>query len=95
LQILVQRLPVRDHEFPLVPACPGLTSVGNIARLPAELHLRSFRWRGRSADAERPPLEAPMARDEMPDLLTVEEAARWLRIGRGLAYTLARRWLAT
>jgi hypothetical protein len=36
-----------------------------------------------------------MARDEMPDLLTVQEAARCLRIGRGLAYSLARRWLAT
>ena len=36
-----------------------------------------------------------MARDEMPALLTVEEAARCLRIGRGLAYSLARRWLTT
>ena len=30
-----------------------------------------------------------------PDLLTVEEAARVLRIGRTNAYELVRRWLAT
>ena len=30
-----------------------------------------------------------------PDLLTVEQAARVLQIGRTLAYELARRWLAT
>ena len=32
---------------------------------------------------------------EPPDLLTVEEAARLLRIGRTNAYELVRRWLAT
>jgi len=31
----------------------------------------------------------------VPELLTVEEAAGVLRIGRGLAYELARRWEAT
>lgn len=30
--------------------------------------------------------------DELPDVLTVEEAARVLRIGRGAAYELARQW---
>lgn len=30
-----------------------------------------------------------------PDVLTVEEAAKILRIGRHSAYALARRWLAT
>ena len=30
-----------------------------------------------------------------PDLLTVEEAAAWLRVGRTCAYQLCRRYLAT
>jgi excisionase family DNA binding protein len=33
--------------------------------------------------------------DTTPDVLTVDEAARILRIGRNSAYALARRWLAT
>ncbi len=33
--------------------------------------------------------------DEVPDLLTVEEAAAVLRIGRTKAYDLAREWRAT
>jgi hypothetical protein len=33
--------------------------------------------------------------DELPDLLTVEEAGKFLRIGRGLAYQLARRNVET
>ncbi len=33
--------------------------------------------------------------EELPELLTVEEAARFLRIGRGLAYALAQRYLAS
>ena len=33
--------------------------------------------------------------ENLPDLLTVEEAARFLRISRGLAYQLAREYLAT
>ena len=33
--------------------------------------------------------------DELPDVLTVEEAARFLRIGRGAAYELARQWRAS
>ena len=32
---------------------------------------------------------------DLPDLLTVEEAARYLRIGRGSAYELARRFRLT
>ena len=36
----------------------------------------------------------PMAPDQ-PDFLTVEEAARVLRIGRTAAYELARRWRST
>lgn len=32
------------------------------------------------------------ALDELPEVLTVEEAAVFLRIGRGAAYELARQW---
>lgn len=32
------------------------------------------------------------ALEDLPDVLTVEEAARVLRIGRGAAYELARQW---
>ena len=35
------------------------------------------------------------AMSHRPDLLTVEEAAAWLRIGRTCAYQLCRRYLAT
>ncbi|HSH61615.1 MAG TPA: helix-turn-helix domain-containing protein [Acidimicrobiales bacterium] len=31
--------------------------------------------------------------DELPDVLTIEEAAKVLRISRGAAYVLARQWL--
>ena len=31
--------------------------------------------------------------DELPEVLTIEEAAKVLRIGRGAAYALARRYL--
>ena len=37
----------------------------------------------------------PRSLDELPDVLTVEEAAAVLRIGRGAAYELARRWRET
>jgi excisionase family DNA binding protein len=37
----------------------------------------------------------PMSLDALPDVLTVEEAAKVLRIGRGAAYELARQWRAT
>lgn len=33
--------------------------------------------------------------EDLPDVLTVEEAAKVLRIGRGVAYDLARRWRVT
>ena len=36
-----------------------------------------------------------MSLDDLPDFLTIEEAARILRIGRGQAYELARLWRAT
>ena len=36
-----------------------------------------------------------MSIDDLPDFLTIEEAARILRIGRGQAYELARLWRAT
>ena len=36
-----------------------------------------------------------MAAGGLPDLLTVEEAAVLLRIGRNKAYSLARQWRAT
>jgi hypothetical protein len=35
------------------------------------------------------------ALDELPQVLTVEEAAAVLRIGRGAAYKLARQWRET
>ena len=35
------------------------------------------------------------ALDELPEVLTVEEAAVVLRIGRGAAYELARQWRET
>jgi excisionase family DNA binding protein len=35
------------------------------------------------------------ASKEQPEVLTVEEVAALLRIGRGAAYALARRWRAT
>lgn len=36
-----------------------------------------------------------MSLDALPDFLTIEEAAKVLRIGRGQAYELARVWRAT
>ena len=36
-----------------------------------------------------------MSIDDLPGFLTIEEAARVLRIGRGQAYELARLWRAT
>lgn len=33
--------------------------------------------------------------DELPEVLTIEEAAKVLRIGRGAAYALAHQYLAT
>ena len=36
-----------------------------------------------------------MTLDELPVVLTVEEAAQVLRIGRGAAYELTRQWRAT
>lgn len=33
--------------------------------------------------------------EDLPEVLTVEEAAKILRIGRGAAYDLARRWRVT
>jgi excisionase family DNA binding protein len=35
------------------------------------------------------------AATELPEVLTVDEAARLLRIGRNNAYALAREWLAS
>ena len=40
-------------------------------------------------------VETPLLLDDLPVLLTVEEAGRVLRISRGLAYELARQWLTT
>ena len=40
-------------------------------------------------------VEAGLLFEELPDLLTVEEAGRFLRIGRGVAYELAREFVAT
>jgi excisionase family DNA binding protein len=37
-------------------------------------------------------VERRPALDELPEVLTVEEAAAVLRIGRGAAYELARQW---
>lgn len=37
-------------------------------------------------------MSVPASLDELPEVLTVEEAAAFLRIGRGAAYELARRW---
>ena len=36
-----------------------------------------------------------MSLDALPDFLTIEEAAKVLRIGRGQAYELARVWRTT
>lgn len=38
-----------------------------------------------------PPME-PSSLDDLPEVLTVEEAAKVLRIGRGAAYELARQY---
>ncbi len=35
----------------------------------------------------------PPSFDELPEVLTIEEAAKVLRISRGAAYALARQWL--
>lgn len=45
----------------------------------------------------RDPIErrSQMPLDELPEFLTVEEAARVLRIGRTSAYLLAQQWLDT
>ncbi len=37
----------------------------------------------------------PPSFEELPEVLTIEEAAKVLRIGRGAAYALARQWLET
>lgn len=37
-------------------------------------------------------VRGPVSLDDLPDVLTVEEAAKVLRIGRGAAYELARQW---
>lgn len=37
----------------------------------------------------------PVSLDELPEVLTVEEAAAVLRIGRGAAYELSRQWRET
>jgi hypothetical protein len=49
------------------------------------------------ADLSSPAADATkdVATDRPPDFLTVEEAARVLRIGRTSAYTLAQRWCST
>ena len=40
-------------------------------------------------------MRAANSLDELPEVLTVEEAAAVLRIGRGAAYELARQWRVT
>ena len=40
-------------------------------------------------------MSVPATLDELPEVLTVEEAAAFLRIGRGAAYELARQWRAS
>src|SRR5918996_659374 len=49
------------------------------------------------ADQSSPPADATddVVPDRSPDFLTVEEAARVLRIGRTSAYQLAQRWCST
>ena len=37
----------------------------------------------------------PQSLDELPDVLTIPEAARFLRVSNGVAYGLARRYRAT
>jgi excisionase family DNA binding protein len=37
----------------------------------------------------------PSSFDELPEVLTIEEAAKVLRISRGAAYALARQWLGS
>lgn len=45
--------------------------------------------------AELRVVKAQPVLDELPEVLTVEEAADILRIGRGTAYELARQWHET
>jgi len=45
--------------------------------------------------AATPDLDLDAAISELPEVLTVEEAARVLRIGRNAAYEQARRWRET
>ncbi len=40
-------------------------------------------------------VDPPPGFEDLPDVLTIEEAAKLLRIGRGAAYALARQYLAT
>jgi excisionase family DNA binding protein len=51
-----------------------------------------FEERGDKAGSPR---GRPSRLGDLPELLTVEEAARYLRIGRGSAYELARRFRVT
>lgn len=82
-------IPSRDHH-----ALRRVHHSGDLAFLSAASRVLQAERPLVSAALLTPPVSSEPA-DGVPDLLTVEEAARVLRIGRTKAYAMAREWRAT